>query len=202
MFGFESLNTRLSNIVRQGKVSKIYPERHSARVTFEDKGGLVSSEMPILIPFTNKNKMYCLPDIGDVVVCLMQSNDLSGGGGFIIGSLYTAENPPDQDCYEDVLKLEFGDKTFLQYDRRTHEFKLHFNDDAEVSYDGQNHQFQIKFNDKSEITFDGQNSELTINIKGNIMINGDKRLEISTKEEIDVESKADIEMNGRNIRLN
>ena len=182
MFGFEQLNQQVANIVRVGKVSAVYPERHSVRCTFEDKGGLVSAEMPVLISFANKNKMYALPDIGDTVACLMQSNDLTAGSGFIIGCIYSNENPPAE-IDSDTTRIDFSDETFFSYNRRTHEFTMHFNE-------------------KSEIIFDGNYGELSINIKGNTLINIDKRLEIAAKDEILVESRADISMDAKNIRLN
>ena len=42
-------------ILRRGIVSAVYPERHSARVTFEDEDNLVSAELPVLTTFASKN---------------------------------------------------------------------------------------------------------------------------------------------------
>ena len=181
MFGFEQLNSQLSNLVRVGKISAVYPERHSARVTFADRENLVSAELPVLISFANKNKMYALPDIGDSVVCLMVSNDSTGGNGFIIGCLY-GENPPAE-IDSDTTRIDFSDDTFFSYNRRDHEFIMHFNEN-------------------SEIIFDGKYGELSINIKGNTMIDVEKRLEITANDEISVDSRADIQMQAKNIRLN
>ena len=184
MFGiFNSIANQVSNLVREGVVSAIYPERHSARVMFEDRNNLVGAEMPVLTLFAYKNKAYGLPEVGERVVVLSASNDTFAGGGYIIGSLFTSSTPPPVEGNADVTRLEFSDKAFISYDRQTHSFTLQFSDEA-------------------SITHDGETGELSINCKGNVIINGEKRLEITAKEEIDVESKADINMNGANIRLN
>lgn len=182
MFGIESVGRRVSNICREGVVSNVYPERCSCRVTFDDKNGMVSAELPVLTPFSIKNKLYKLPDIGERVVVLMAGNDIKGGAGYVVGSLFTAENPPPE-SNENLTKLEFGDRTFISYDRERHEFKIQFNDESSIVYDGESHTFSVY-------------------IKGDIEVEGKKRLDVLIDNEIDIESRADIEMQGRNIRLN
>ena len=182
MFGVEKLDNKLANLVREGTVSVVYPEKHSARVIFENKERLISAELPVLTTFASKNKAYNLPDVGERVVCIMASNN-SSGGGYIIGSLYNTEHTPPADCYQDVTKIEFADEAFISYDRAAHNFRIQFSDD-------------------SFINFDGEHGELEIYCKGFIIIEGEKRLEITTKDEILIDSKADVEVTGRNIRLN
>lgn len=173
MFGISGSN---KNFSREGVVSAIYPERHSARVTFEDRGGLVSAELPVLTLFAYKNKSYAMPDVGERVVVLAAANDVTSGSGYIIGSLYTGNNLPQvTETGKDIMRLEFSDKTFISYDR-------------------EKHLFTIQFSDETSITHDAETGELSINCKGDILINGEK--------EINVDAKNDINMNGANIRLN
>lgn len=181
MFGISGGNRNFS---REGVVSAVFPERHSARVTFEDRGGLVSAELPVLTLFAYKNKSYALPDVGERVVVLAAANDVTSGSGYIIGSLYTGNNlPQPAETGENITRLEFADKAFISYDRKKHLLTLHFQDD-------------------STITHDAETGELSINCKGDILINGEKELNVETKGEINAESKQDINLNGANIRLN
>lgn len=180
-----------NNFSREGTVSAVYPERHSARVTFEDRDNLVSAELPVLTPFASKNKSFAMPDVGERVVVLMAANDQTSGGGWIIGSLYTAKNLPSPETGENITRLEFADKTFISYDRESHLFTL-------------------QFSDGTAITHDGESGELNIDCKGDIIINGEKQLDVTIKdrisvdgrEEINIDAKDDINMNGANIRLN
>ena len=58
----------LRGMVRTGTVSAVYPERDTARVTFDDKDGTSSPELHIMHRFSGKNKDYWVPDIGDQAV--------------------------------------------------------------------------------------------------------------------------------------
>lgn len=110
-------------MIREGKISAVYPERHSARVVFEDRDNLVSAELPILNPCASKNRGYCLPDVGESVVCIFNPNAELEGTGFIIGSRYHEHVKPPANS-QDVTRTEFADGTFLQYDRSKHELRI------------------------------------------------------------------------------
>lgn len=110
-------------LVREGVVSEVYPERHSCRVTFADKSALVSAELPVLIPFALANKAYALPDVGEEVVCLFASNADQTGTGWIIGARYSDKVQP---AVDDINKtrLDFKDGTYLEYDRANHTLRV------------------------------------------------------------------------------
>ena len=55
---FNRFTNAVNNCVREGTVDKVYPERHSARVTFEDRDDLVSAEIPVLCTYASKNKSF------------------------------------------------------------------------------------------------------------------------------------------------
>ena len=109
-------------IIREGTVSAVYPERCSARVTFSDRDGLVSAELPILQPTGAKNKFYSLVDVGDSVVCLMMPN-AQDGTGYVIGSRYHDHCPPPVDN-QNVAMIRFDDGTSISYDRATHTLSI------------------------------------------------------------------------------
>lgn len=110
-------------LIREGVVTQVIPERCAVRVTFEDRDGLTSAELPILQPSCWRDKFYALPDVDDVVVCLMAPNDPNGNVGWVIGSRYHDKNePPAQDI--DISKILFDDGTWIQYDRAKHELRI------------------------------------------------------------------------------
>lgn len=108
-----------------------YPERHSARVEFEDKDGLISAELPILIPCAAQNKFYSLPDIGETVVCLTATNT-DDGTGWIIGSRYHDKATPKVNS-QDKTRMDFADGTFIEYDRQSHELNINCIGDIKIN---------------------------------------------------------------------
>ena len=110
-------------LISEGIVSVVYPERHSARVTFPDKDDVVSAELPILTPCGSQNKSYSLPDVGESVICLFASNDDTSGTGFILGARYDDKNPPAVNS-QDITRMDFKDGTFIQFDRAKSELKI------------------------------------------------------------------------------
>lgn len=205
-------------VCREGEVSEVYTDRHSCRVTFEDRSGLVSAELPVLTLFAGENKSYALPDIGDRVIVLSASNDLTAGGGYVIGSLYTGSIKPEENN-QNIYSLQFSDEAKISYRRKSEndnrsEFKLHFSegteltfsneetkfefeikfsDGAKISYNNDG-EFEMKFKDGSTIEHDGQRGDLDFNIKGEI--------NITASGEINIQSRSDINIQGSNIHLN
>ena len=117
------MNGEARQLVREGIVSVTYPERHSARVEFEDKGSLVSAELPVLTTWALENKMYHMPDVGETVVCLFASNADQTGTGWIIGARFHDKSKPNADS-QDVTRIDFKDGTFIQYDRSSNELRI------------------------------------------------------------------------------
>lgn len=111
------MNPMLKNVIRVGKVSSIQPEKCTARVAFEDRGGTVSPELPILVRGSLQNRDYWMPDPNEHVVCLFLPS--GNAQGFIIGSIYSKADPsPVQD--ENKRHISFSDGTMIEYDRKTH----------------------------------------------------------------------------------
>lgn len=110
-------------LISEGIVSVVYPERHSARVTFPDKDSFVSAELPILGSFASSNKSYSLPDVGESVVCIFSTSDEESGAGFIIGARYDDKNPPAVNS-QDITRMDFKDGTFIQFDRAKSELRI------------------------------------------------------------------------------
>ena len=122
-------------ILRRGIISAVYPERHSARVTFEDEDNLVSAELPILTSYASKNNFYRLPDISEQVFCLYEENDAGEGTGVIIGSIYSDVNKPKANS-QDICRLDFGDGSYFEFDRATG--NLNIKCTGEITINGKN----------------------------------------------------------------
>ena len=110
-------------LVREGKVTATFPERHTVRVSFADKDDLTSPEMPILTSCAAGNKFYAMPDVGDMVVCLFASNADQTGTGWVIGSRFNDKSKPNANS-QDVMRMDFNDDTFVEYNRKSHEMKI------------------------------------------------------------------------------
>ncbi len=118
-------------LIREGVVSCVYPERHSARVCFSDKDNLISAELPVLQSCAFGNKSYCLPDIGSGVVCLMATNG-DDGTGWILGSRYHEKSTPAVNS-QDKTRMDFSDGTFIEYDRQSHELNINCVGDIKIN---------------------------------------------------------------------
>ena len=103
-----------SKIVRYGVVSSIEPTTHAVRVVFEDEDLMVSDLLPVIVPCASKNQDYCLPDVGDRVVCLYLPNSQSAG--FVVGSAYSQANLPPVNNHN-KRGVCFADGTIVEYDR-------------------------------------------------------------------------------------
>ena len=111
------------DIVKEGIVSEVYPERHTARVTFEDKDNVVSAELPIITLWALENKTYAMPDVGETVLCIFATNDGTSGEGWIIGSRFHEKSVPNAKS-QDVTRIDFKDGTYIEYDRKKHGLKI------------------------------------------------------------------------------
>ena len=102
-------------LIRTGKVSSINYKECSARVEYDDAPGIVSKELKILQPRTNKEKNYSMPSIGEDVFCIFLPHAPSVG--FIIGSYYSGKNLPVE--AGKMKYIFFPDGTKIKYDIET-----------------------------------------------------------------------------------
>lgn len=111
-----------SAIVRVGEVSSTDPAKATVRVKFPDLDGLISYDYQVVSMFTERNKDYRMPDIGDEVVCLCMGNGLETG--FAIGSVYSDKVPPPVED-QDKRHVRYPDGTWFEYDRAEHKLTVH-----------------------------------------------------------------------------
>lgn len=106
----------IKNLIRVGRVSSVNPETATVRVVFEAQG-VVSNDLPVIQYQTLKNKDYCLPDVGEHVVCIFLPT--GNADGFVLGAIYSDEDEPPT-ASADKRMVSFDDGTVIEYDRASH----------------------------------------------------------------------------------
>jgi phage baseplate assembly protein gpV len=96
-----------------GKVSSINYPAGAVRVTFEDKDGIVSDELPMIA------HEYEMPKVGDEVLCLFFGNSISSG--VCLGRYFFDDFPPVESGPNVYFKhyLKSGEEAFTRYDSNT-----------------------------------------------------------------------------------
>lgn len=101
------------NNIKIGIVSSANYAKATVKVGFEDLGGKVSRDLPVLFPFVSKDKAFYMPKVGEQVLCLFLSN--SKEKGFVLGSFYDANNATGMSG--DMFSIKFEDGTQIKYDK-------------------------------------------------------------------------------------
>ncbi len=116
-------------MIQIGKVHSVNEEKCSARVKLSGKD-TISDELPIVVPFTLKNKAYYIPDINETVICAF----VNESQGFIIGSFYAETRPPNE--IGNVAYMEFSDGTILKYDEENSKLEIKCVGDIDITCGG------------------------------------------------------------------
>ena len=144
--------------LRIGIVQAQDPELGRLRVSFSEFDQMLSYWLPVVVPKTQEDKAYWLPDIGEQVVCLMDARDEDG---VVLGAIYSqADSTPVQSA--DKFHLGFKDATTIEYDRAAHVFAISFSDSTGIKYDAGAHLFSFTFQDQTAIKFDAATHLLTV----------------------------------------
>lgn len=92
MFGSQDIISLLSQVIRTGLVSSVDPATATARVVFPDYDEQVSYDLPVVMQGTTGTKGYWMPRVDEQVLCIFRPDATEQG--FIVGSIYSAANPP------------------------------------------------------------------------------------------------------------
>lgn len=84
------------------------------RVTFPDRNQLQSWWLPIVVPKTQDDKAYWMPDVGEQVVCFMDAHDEDG---CVLGAIYSQPDQPPPSMTADKWHVTFKDGSSVEYDR-------------------------------------------------------------------------------------
>lgn len=124
-------------MLKFGIVTNINSALAQARVQFADDD-VLSYWLPILQQKTQKDKFYAIPDIGEHVACLMDTNSEEG---VILGAIYSAldETPASS---KNQLMIKFEDESFINFNKETGILTLKFNGIDVISDINQTGKFQ------------------------------------------------------------
>ncbi|HFC6357147.1 phage baseplate assembly protein V [Neisseria lactamica] len=96
-----------------GTVSAVDAAAHSLRVKIPVLDDMETDWLPMATPAAGGNRFYSLPDVGELVVCLL---DARGENGCVIGAIYNAaDKPPVSDQNKWVKRFTNG--TVISHDR-------------------------------------------------------------------------------------
>lgn len=96
-----------------GEISAVDAATHRVRVRLPALENMETDWLPMLTQAAGGNRFYCLPDTGELAVCLL---DARGEGGVCLGTVYNdADVPPAADSNLHILHYRNG--TYIEHDR-------------------------------------------------------------------------------------
>ncbi|HZP46256.1 MAG TPA: phage baseplate assembly protein V [Candidatus Binataceae bacterium] len=102
---------------RTGIVSAQDVAHCRVRVTFPDRDQMNSWWLPVMQPYTQNNKAFRMPDLGEQVVCLMDAHDEDG---VVLGAIYSTIDAPPTGMTANINEIQFSDGALCKYDRSAH----------------------------------------------------------------------------------
>jgi len=109
---------RLANLIRRGRIQEVDYDAYRARVAFSDN---VTDWLPWITTRARGDVSWWAPEIGEQVVILSESGELSNG--VILPALYQTANPPPAST-PDKHKTTYADGTVVEYDRAAHKLTI------------------------------------------------------------------------------
>ena len=107
---------KVAGMFRVGLVKTQDVNNARVRVAFPDRDQMTSWWLPVVMPKTQTDKAYWLPDVGEQVVCMMDERDEDGA---VLGAIYSEiDTTPVQS--PDKVHWSFKDGSSIEYDRAAH----------------------------------------------------------------------------------
>ncbi len=101
-------------MIKVGRVVAVDEATARVRVELPDCDGMVTYWLPVVVPKSQKDKFYWIPDIGEQVLCAFLDHGLEQG--FVIGAIYSdVDTVPVKS--KDKYHVRFSDGTVIEYDR-------------------------------------------------------------------------------------
>lgn len=112
----DKTSRKAAGMFRVGLVKTQDVNNARVRVAFPDRDQMTSWWLPVVVPKTQTDKAYWIPDVGEQVVCMMDERDEDGA---VLGAIYSeVDTTPVQSA--DKVHWSFKDGTSLEYDRAAH----------------------------------------------------------------------------------
>ena len=153
-----SMNAMAALGFRVGIVDEIDVTTARVRVIFPDYDQIQSYWLSIVVPKTQNDKAYWIPDIGEQVICLMDFHDEAGA---VLGAIYSmTDTTPVANANK--WHLGFADGAAFEYDRALHILDLRFADASDFKYDATQHVMLAAYEDGSSFKYDAGAHQMTI----------------------------------------
>ncbi|HUA36668.1 MAG TPA: phage baseplate assembly protein V [Candidatus Binataceae bacterium] len=143
---------------RVGIVDELDATTARVRVIFPDYDQMQSYWLPIVVPKTQNDKAYWIPDLGEQVICLMDSRDEAGA---VLGAIYSSTDTTPV-ASANKWHVGFADGASFEYDRALHILDLRFADASDLRYDATQHMMLAAYQDGSSFRYDAGAHEMTI----------------------------------------
>jgi phage baseplate assembly protein V len=112
----DKMGGKVAGMFRVGLVKTQDVNNARVRVAFPDRDQMTSWWLPVVMPKTQTDKAYWLPDVGEQVVCMMDERDEDGA---VLGAIYSEiDTTPVQS--PDKVHWSFKDGSSIEYDRAAH----------------------------------------------------------------------------------
>ncbi|MDK4545592.1 phage baseplate assembly protein V [Kingella kingae] len=98
-----------------GTVAEIDDKKHAVRVVLPALENLQTDWLPMITLAAGGNQFYCLPDMGALVVCLL---DARGESGVCLGAIYNEADPVPATS-RDLHVLQYANGARIQHNRKT-----------------------------------------------------------------------------------
>lgn len=166
MLHHEDRRSAAPGLFRVGIVQEQDTALARVRVTFADYDQMRSWWLPIVVPKSQNDKAYWIPDLGEQVVCLMDAHDEAGA---VLGAIYSsADTTPVNSA--DKWHLGFKDGAAFEYDRSAHILSLQFGDGASIKYDGGAHALTVALPTGATLTIGAGAASIAIDAEGNAQV--------------------------------
>ncbi|MCX7999774.1 MAG: phage baseplate assembly protein V [Leptospiraceae bacterium] len=120
-------------MIKVGRVVAVDEKRACVRVELTDCDGVITYWLPVVVPKTQHDKFYFLPDIGEEVVCAFLEHGIEQG--FVLGAIYNEKDRVPV-VNKDKYHVRFADGTEIEYDRKNHKLKIKCVGDVEIVANG------------------------------------------------------------------
>lgn len=207
------MRDKYTDSIRIGIVSSINPDKGTAKVTFEDRGGIVSRDLHLNFMKTLEDYYYCMPDVGERVRCFFDPE--APTKGYILGSFPSdTRMPPIKN--KDKTYVLYKDKTLVEYDRALHTLTVRIPKGGAKSIDiFAESNINVKTNGEINVTTAKDinvlsahninvtaNENMTINVAGNTTINTEGTTTINSQGATDITSETSVCITAPIINLN
>ncbi|MCZ2158874.1 phage baseplate assembly protein V [Bartonella sp. 220] len=194
------LKRRVANMVMVGKISHVDHKNARYRVK---SGNLISDWIPDTQARAGKTRSYEGRDVGEQVVVVASSGDLSQG--VIVGSIHTdAHQAADKG---NIHRTIYPDGTILEYDDEQNSYSIHIKSGGKfiltiadgVSLKGDGGKLELTAPEGIKIV---SQSDINFNAKGSISLKADGGVSLNANDSLSLHSGNHVSIHSSGLRHN